>query len=809
MIRNFLKLAWRNIWRNKSFSFLNILGLTAGTVCCLYILLYVNDQSGYDRYHHEAESIYRVRTIVEPKGETDGVDMATSSPPIAMTMKQDFPEVMTATRVQYFSDQGEYLLNLPNSDNSFYESKGYLVDSSFFQVFDYKFLEGKPLHSLDEPNTVVLSSAVAKKLFGNSSALNEQIIITDNSSSTPFKVTGVFDETYGKSHLKPHFLMTMNSIGMGRFLRTNNQWAGQNFAYTYVRLNPNADAMALQQKLPAFLEKYGAENMKELGMKKHLVLQKVIDINLHSKGITSQIDKVSDAKFLNLLLTIAFFIQLIACINFINLTTARSMRRAREIGIRKVVGAVKSSLIMQFLGESIFISFIAILLAIPIVLILLPWLNTLTGSSLTPGILYNFNIISIIIVLGLITGLLSGIYPALYLSKFRPITVLKGVFSIKTSTISFRKILVVFQFAIALVLIVSVIVISRQINYMQSKDLGFNKEQKLVIPLKDQQARGQFDVFSNELSKVQDVQSTGGCAFYPSKNVLSDFPVYTAGKDMNSAELMRINRVSGSYFPSMGITIKEGRNFTAADTLTQTIVNEKALKVLNIDKKKAIGTRLYFDYGGGINEFEIVGVTADYNYASLKKEIEPLMSFYTRSPNYMIVNAKSSNFKNLLSELGTIWKKLVPTSPFQYTFLDEDLQKQYEEERTFEKISNSFTVLAILISCLGLFGLAMFTAQQRIKEIGIRKVLGASVTGIVSMLSKDFLKLVFISILIASPLSWWLMSKWLQDFAYKINIGPWVFLLAGMIALLIALLTVSFQAIKAAVVNPVRSLRTE
>jgi len=277
MIKNFLKIAWRNIWRNKSFSFLNILGLTAGTVCCLYILLYVNDQSGYDRYHHEAESIYRVRTIVEPKGETDGVNMATSSPPIAMTMKQDFPEVVTAARVQYFSDQGEYLLNLPNSDNSFYESKGYLVDSSFFQVFDYKFLEGKPLHSLDEPNTVVLSSAVAKKLFGKNSALNEQIIITDNRNPTPFKVTGVFDETYGKSHLKPHFLMTMNSIGMGQFLRTNNQWGGQNFAYTYVRLNPNADAMALQQKLPAFLEKYGAENMKELGIKKHLVLQKVIN----------------------------------------------------------------------------------------------------------------------------------------------------------------------------------------------------------------------------------------------------------------------------------------------------------------------------------------------------------------------------------------------------------------------------------------------------------------------------------------------------------------------------------------------------
>ena len=809
MIKNYLKIAWRNIWRNKSFSFLNILGLTAGTVCCLYILLYVKEQYGYDTHHDNAESIYRVRTIIEAKGETNKFNSAASSPPIAMAMKQDFPEVTAATRVQYFGDQGEYLLNLPNDNNSFYESKGYLADSSFFQVFNYKFIEGKPLHSLDEPYTVVLSSAVAHKLFGKTRALNEQIAITDRRTTGLFKVTGVYDETYGKSHLQPHFIMTMNSLGLGQYIRTNNQWAGQNFIYTYVKLNPKADAAALQKKLPAFLEKYGSENLKELSMKKQLVLQKVTGINLHSKGVTNQIDKISDAKFLNLLLAIAFFIQLIACINFINLTTARSMRRAREIGVRKVVGALKSTLITQFLTESVLISFIAVVLAIPIVWILLPWLNILTGSSLTTDSFYNFNIISIIIGLGVVTGILSGIYPALYLSGFRPIHVLKGVLSFRSSTLSLRKVLVVFQFVIALVLIISVIVISRQVEYMQSRELGFDTNQKLVIPLKDDQSRRQFDIISAELLKLKDVRGTAGCAYYPSKNVLSDFSVYTSGKNMNSAELMRVNRVSENYFPIMGIHILQGRNLSQGDTSNQTVVNEKALKALSIDKEKAIGTRLYSEFEGEKSEYEIVGVTSDYNFASLKQEITPLISFYSQGPAYMIVDTKPGNYPQLISEIGMIWKKMMPTAPFEYSFLDEDVKKQYAEESTLKKISNSFTVLAILISCLGLFGLAMFTAQQRVKEIGIRKVLGASVTGMVSMLSKDFLKLVFIAIVIASPIAWWMMNKWLQDFAYKTNIGWWIFVLAGCIALLIALITVSFQAIKAALANPVKSLRTE
>ena len=805
MIKNYFKIAWRNIWRNKSFSFLNILGLTAGTVCCLYILLYVKDQYGYDKHHDDAGSLYRVRTIIEPKDGVPGFNSATSSPPIAMGMKMDFPEVMAATRVLYFSNGGDNLLSMVGSDNPFYERKGYLADSTFFQVFTYKFIEGKPLHSLDDPYTVVLSSALAKKIFGSNEALNQQIRI----GTDTFRVMGVFDETLGKSHMQPHFIMSMNSGGMGEYVRTNNQWAGQNFVHTYVKLNPNADAALLESKLAAFLERHGADNLRELSMKKHLYLQKVTDIHLYSAGIDHQIDKVSNARFLYLLLTIAFFIQLIACINFINLTTARSMRRAREIGVRKVAGAVKSSLIGQFLGESVLISFIAVLLAIPAVLLLLPLFNTLTGGSITIDSFKDPIVIAVVIILGIVTGLLAGIYPALHLSRFKPVSVLKGTFSLKPSSALLRKGLVVFQFVIAIVLIISVIVISRQLNYMQSIDLGFDQKQKLIIPFQNEESRQNFTAFTNELKKLKDVTGVTGCRYYPSLAVLSDWKVYKSGQDMNSAKLIKINRINEDFFKVMDIPLLTGRQLKPSDTSNQVIVNEKALTMLGIKKEIATGTHLYADFEGNRNDVEIIGVTKDYNYSSLKEEVQPLMAFYTLRPNYMIVATSSDNYKSLLSDIGVIWKKTITGTPFEYSFLDEEIQKQYTEEATLRKISNSFTILAILISCLGLFGLAMFTAQQRIKEIGVRKVLGASVSGIVSMLSKDFLKLVFISILVASPIAWWAMNKWLQDFAYKIEISLWVFVLAGTVALLIALLTISFQAIKAAIANPVKSLRTE
>ena len=809
MLKNYFIIAWRNIWRNKSFSTINILGLTAGTVCCLYILLYVKDQYGYDTHHPDAESIYRIRTVIESRGDGKGFNSATSSPPIAMTLKQDFPEVVAAARVQYFGDQGDYLLSLPGSDRYFYEPKGYLADSTFFQIFNYKFIEGNPLHCLEEPYTVILSSVVAYKLFGTKPALNAVIQIKNRGTDHSFKITGVFDESYGKSHLQPHFIMSMNSGGLGEFIRTNNQWAGQNFIYSYIKLNPRSDAAALQSKLPSFLQKYGAENLKQLNMHKQLFLQKVTEIHLYSKGISNQIDKVSHAGFLNLLLTIAFIIQLIACVNFINLTTAKSVRRAKEIGIRKVVGAVKSLLVGQFLSESVLISFITVLLAIPAVILLLPRLNLLTDGSITPASFIDPGVIAIIIALGLVTGLLAGAYPALYLSRFQPIPVLKGIFSFSASSLLLRKGLVIFQFVIAIVLIISVITVSNQLNYMKSTDLGFDKNEKIVVPFKEEESLRQYGFFNNEIKKLKDINGTAGCAYYPSRVLMSDFLVYTAGNDMNSSQLMKINRVDDGFFPLLGIPILAGRNLSRTDTFNQVIANEKALQILKIEMDKAIGARVYAEFEGNREEFEIVGVTRDYNFNSLREDIDPMLSFYNSQPSYMIIESKTKDYQGLLTDLGSVWRKTVSQAPFEYSFLDSDIQKQYAEEITLKKISNSFTLLAILISCLGLFGLAMFTAQQRTKEIGVRKVLGASATAITAMLTRDFLKLVFISILLASPLAWWAMNKWLATFTYRITISWWVFVLAGTVALLIAFVTVSFQSIKAAVANPVKSLRSE
>jgi putative ABC transport system permease protein len=813
MIKNYLKVAWRNIWKNKSFSLLNIVGLTAGTVCCIYILLYVRSQYGYDKQFTDAESLFRIRTEIEGKGGATSrpipFNSACSSPPIAMQMKRDFPEVMAATRIVYFSDGANNMIRKVGSNNGFYESRGYLVDSTFFQVFDFRFTEGRASNSLDEPYTVVLSTELAKKLFGREQAVGQQINIATQFDKHDYKITGVYDENYGKSHLNPHFIMTMNSGGFGQFVRNEDEWAGQNFIYSYVRLNPNADPAVVQSKLPAFLQKYGEKDLKRLVMNKHLYLQKVTDIHLHSKGIGSQLEKTSDASFLNLLLTIAFFIQLIACINFINLTTARSMKRAREIGVRKVVGAMKSSLIFQFLSESVMVAMISVLLAIPTVGLLLPELNTLTESSLTLDALKSAPVIAIILGLGLFTGLLAGIYPALYLSGFNPVSVLKGTFSFKGASVFLRKGLVVFQFVIAIVLIISVLVISGQLRFMQNMDMGFNKELKIIIPLQNQDSRNQFTNLRNELGALKDINGVAGCNAYPSRLVLSDFIVYTKGHDMSSGKVAKANNADENFFNVMGLKILQGRNLRPSDTSGQVVANELLLKQLDIPKDEAIGAKLYAEVGDRKPEFEIVGVCNDYIFNSMKSEMQPLITFYTSRPNYIVAGTTTTDYRGLLSQVGTAWKKALPGVPFEYSFLDKDLEKQYRQEATLRKISNSFTLLAIIISCLGLFGLAMFTAQQRIKEIGVRKVLGASVTGIITMLSKDFLKLVLLSIIIASPIAWWAMNKWLSEFTYKLPLSWWTFVLAGAMAIIIAFITVSFQAIKAAIANPVRSLRSE
>lgn len=809
MLQNYLKIALRNLTRNKMFSFLNILGLTVGTACCLYILMYVKDQFGFDKHHQNAENIYRINTRIERKNELT-FNGCTVSPPIVPTMQKDFPEVEAYTRVIAFFNVKNNIVGVEGNTQTFSENKGYLVDSTFFKIFNYRFIEGSSEHSLDAPYTVVLSSKMAKKLFGNQKAINKKIQLRNTTIPTTLTVTGVYDETFGKSHFRPTFLVSLNSGGLGEFARSSTEWAGSNFACGYIKLKPNTNSDKLEAKFPALLKQYGAKRLAELGMKKQLSLQPITDINLYSKGIIDgQLDTVSDISFLNMLLIIAAFIQLIACINFVNLTTARSVRRAKEVGVRKVVGAVRSSLIGQFLGESMLIALIAIFLALPIVQLLLPFLNSITDGNVSIDIIKNFDIILLTIIIALITGLLAGIYPAFYLSNFKPVSVLKGVFKLNPTSILLRKGLVIFQFSIAIILIIGVLIISEQMTFMQTKDLGFNQSQKIVLPLPNEQAQAQFYALKNELLKQKEVKNVGGTTYYPSVKILSDMLIFKSGGSKDESLLVKSNGLEMDFFKTLGVKMIAGRNFNPSDTTNQIVLNEKAVKDLKLDMKRVIGTQIFSGSGSDTQTLIIIGVHRDYNNNSLKTEIDPMISYLDITPDYAILDVQTDNYASFFANTEKIWKKIAPSAPFEYTFLDEDIQQQYVQENTLKKVVNSFTVIAILICCLGLFGLAMFTAEQRTKEIGVRKVLGASVFSITTLLSKEFLKPVLVAFVIASPLAYLAMNQWLQGFVYHINIGWKSFALAGICTVLITLLTVSYQAIRAALANPVKSLRTE
>ena len=809
MFQNYLKISIRNLLKNKSYSFINIAGLTAGTACCLYILLYVMEQYSYDKHQAGLDQMYRVVTdIRNADGSGDVYKTARLSPPIAPAMAQEFPEVEIAARLVDPPDISEHVVTWQN--NTYFETKGYYVDSTFFRLFTYKWLSGSPEHALDEPFTVVLTKPVAERIFGSQEALGQTIHIGNRFGDDDFKVTGVVDAAAGKSHIRGNFYMSMNSGGIGEYVRTSNHWAGNNFISGYVKLKPQAEAKALEAKLPDFLARHGAEQFKEMGFVKTLHLEPVKDIHLFSRR-DNQLDTTVSARLLYILLTIAGFIQLIACINFMNLATARSTRRAKEVGIRKAIGANRGALVQQFIGESMILAFIAILLAAPLVKLALPYLNQLTGSQVSASFFGNPGIWLAVIGLVLLTGLLSGSYPAFYLSGFKPAQVLKGGLQNAAAAAKLRKGLVVFQFAISVGLVLSAIVIVRQLSYMQQKDLGFQKEQKIIIPFRTEAARGQLAPYKNEVLKLPNVASVSGAISVPGQFLSQDFGLYKEGQDMNSSQIVQSLRTDEDYLTTLHIPLLAGRNFTPADTTLQLIVNEQALKTLEIPLDEAVGKQVYSEWEGERFGFEIIGVMKDYHFRPLNRELSPLTLRYDQPDRLqnLIISTKTADYAALLPKLEQAWAQLVPGIPFEHSFLDENLQRQYESEANLANIIKAFTLIAILISCLGLFGLSAFTAEQRTREIGIRKVLGASVENLAGMLAKDFLQLTILAVVVALPLAWYAMNKWLTDFAYHTSIEWWMFALAGAIALAVAFLTVSFQSLKAALANPMESLRSE
>lgn len=803
--------------KHKIFSFINIFGLCAGLVCCMLISLYILNEISYDRYQKNADDIYQVGTNFIQQGEEH--KMPNTPAPMAAAMQQEFPEVEQTARLMGLFAEDKTLLQYHSTNGdtkSFYETKGYLADSTFFRMFTYNFIEGNSLTSLINPKTVVLSEEIAKKFFGNQPALNKIIHISSSTNGdNDFLVTGVFRPNDQPSHITGRFFLSINGGSIEDYIKQNGtSYATNNMFFTYLKLKHGSDSKKLEAKFPAFIDKYAGKELKAIGFSKKQFLVGLKDIHLRS-GMTQNATPPGSLTYLYILGSIALFTLLIACINFMNLSTARSSKRSAEVGIRKVLGAEKKSLIQQFLGESLFMSLLAFIFAFVITELLLPAFNSVSGKNLSLSISNKGFIIAAFFLLSIITGLIAGSYPALYLSSFKPVKVLKGKFSNSLAAVSLRKGLVVFQFIISVVLIIASVVIANQMKFLRSADLGFDKDRQIIVPLRSENAKNIYTSFKSEINKFSQIESVGASEYNPGIFNPSDNAFYKEGQTMNDAKRTRMNSVDFDYLKTLNIKPVAGRLFSKdfpSDTGNVLIFNERAIKEIGFaSPQQAIGKKVYYDYGGRQTSFKIVGVVKDFHFEDLHLPITPYgyglknrLSF-----NYMLVHAKPGDINFLLKSINAVWHKLNPNEPFEYSFLDNDYQKNYNAETRLAAIVGYFTLIAILISCLGLFGLATFSAEQRIKEIGVRKVLGASVLSIVTLLSKDFLKLIAVSIIIASPIAWYVMNKWLQEFAYRMDISWTVFVITTLVALFIALVTISFQAIRAAIANPVKSLRSE
>ncbi len=808
MLKNYLKIAWRNLTKYKFISFINLFGLTVGITCCLLILSYIINELSYDKFKN-AKNIYRVeRTFLNPQDKKVTLELSAIAPPFAALLANDFKEIKTVSQV------------LPNGptpfkygEKLFSENNSYFADGNMLDLFDVDVAEGNKTKALNEPFSVMLSEATAKKYFGNEDAMNKLIRMNNQFD---LKVTGVYRSLPANAHMHPEMLISlptlMDTAVYGRQNFVNN--FGNNAFYTYILLPDNYDAKKLEARLPAFQNRHipadGPGGTIKATDYSVLTLRNVGDIHLHSHK-DDEAEENGDIKRVYIFSAIGLFILLIACINYMNLSTARSVLRAKEIGVRKVVGARKQELIAQFLSESVLVCWIATILAFVLTWLTLPFLNKLSGQNLSIDILLPWKILLPLILVPFVVGLLSGLYPAMFLSSFQPIRVLKGIISVGGTSLSFRKILVVVQFAISIVLIISTAIAFQQLRYMQGKSLGFDKEHIVTLSY-NSGLTPQYESFKTELLANSNVKAIARSSRIPTGRLLDAMGSQINRGDSLSPTQADIKFVVGDedYLPTYGLKMVAGRGFSKSFGMDTSafLINEAAVKVLNLKSPDdAIGKQ--FQYGR--RKGQLVGVFNDFHFESMHQRILPLVMFVSANPNnYGRLTVKlSANVKAGLAHIETTWKKFLPDIPFEYTFLDEKFSQLYQSEQRQETIFTSFAFIAIFIACLGLFGLSAFAISQRIKEIGIRKVLGADVSSIVALLSKGFLKLVLVAAVIAFPLAWYAMNSWLQDFAYRISIPWWVFLFAAAIAATVAFFTISFQALKAATANPVKNLRTE
>jgi putative ABC transport system permease protein len=812
MINNYFIIAWRNLLKNKTFSLINIAGLASGLACFILIALYVADELSYDRYNVKAKHIYRVNSDLLFGG--NNLHLAVTPDPLGEILKKDYPQV--EEYVRFYNSNGYRMVKKGNE--YIREDNVVHADSTLFNVFTFHFIAGVPKMALNEPNTVVITKSIALKYFGTTDVVGKSIE-TDENKNTFYKITAVIQDIPHNSHFNFDFIFPMHNVQYpwGNFISHNFQ--------TYILLRAGTDYKMFEKNFTQVIDKYilpqakqymnikSMDEFAKAGNKLDYSLMPLTNIHLHSDR-TAELGINGNIQYVYIFSAVALFVLLLACINFVNLSTARSSSRSKEVGIRKAIGSNRLSLIKQFLAESTLTAIIATLFAIVIVWLCLSWFNNLSGKQLSITELFQTKYLVSIIALPFVVGLLAGGYPAFYLSSFKPITVLKGKINEGFKKSNLRNVLVIFQFATSIFLIVGTMVVYSQLNYIQTKKLGFNKDQVLIVDGTGGLGNN-AEAFKNEVLKFPGVTGSAYAGYLPVSNSSRSDNSYSkeAVMDAKNSLNMQTWLADYDYFNLMGMEMVKGRNFSkefGTDT-TAIIINESTARLLGYDNPidKNLYTLFQDQNSKRLTTYHIIGVVKNFHFESLRQNIGPLC-FRLGKPNWVTAfKVNTSNIKELVTKIENKWKIMAPAMPFNYQFLDDVFDNMYRVEQRTGQLGLSFAVIAILIACLGLFGLVTYMTEQRIKEIGIRKVLGATESTLVTMLSKDFLKLVLVSIVFAIPLAWWAMNRWLQDFAYRIDIGWWVFVAAGVIALMISLITISFTAFKAAIANPVKSLRTE
>lgn len=803
MLKNYFKIAWRNLTRNMMFSTVNIIGLSVALISFLLIAFYVFDELTYDRFHKKADNIYRV---VENRKSLEGKERKVASTNYQLTerAKTDLPEVKEMVRLGGF---GRTNISTENDQNVFY-GEYWTSSPQLLEIFDFTLLQGNKGSALAEPNTVVITAEIAKKLYGTTDVINRTIKVDD---SIPYKVTGVLADFPSNSQMSFDLLFSETSLDGELRQSFTTDWSSTDFT-TYFLLDPKADIKSLENKLTRLV----ADNRKVGTDKSNYLLQPLTDVHFYSGEIEGNLGKTGSLTYMYIFSAIALFILLIACINYMNLTTASFTRRSKEIAVRKVAGALRYNLIAQFLSEAVLTTFISLAIALVSVKFILPAFNEFAGKKFTLGVGTDYRIwmgVGIIVVL---VSVLSGIYPALFQSGLKPLQLLKNKIKVGKVNISLRRSLVVFQFTLSIIMIIVTLVVYQQMKYINKKDLGFTKEQLLVVDINSGSVRRNAELIRNEFEKLAQVKDVSITSRVPGewKNLRK---VKVSDRQAGTAEVneMYFLGVDDQFLKTYEITLAQGRNFMHGSTAdsASVMINQTAAKKMGITE--ANGQLIEMPFSAKKPPFvaRLVGIVEDFNFQSLHEPLAPMVLGFRSNPvqlvDYFTARVEPQNMAATIKQMEAVLYKIDPTHLFEYHFLDKQWELFYADDKVKQTIFLAAAALAILIACLGLFGLATYTAQQRIKEIGVRRVLGASMQSIVAMLSKEFLLLVLVAALIAFPIGWWFTHQWLDAFAYRVEVGWWIFLMAGALAMVIAMITISYQAIQAAMANPVKSLKNE